>query len=235
MGDGCDVPLAIGSGSRLSVSGSGRHRLRVKHVVGGNSVKMYDKEGRVPRVETTVNDPRDMKVYRSGESDSGGRYSWRRMRKGVVDLRRRAEVSQGCNERYYTAPASLDTSAPPQELIAPICRPAKLGRSRVRGPRPWAGEDLSLLRIVNRAEYALTGFRNRDLAAALYPSMRTAADRRRASARVSQRLRLPRAHHLIRKLPHTHRYQLTARGRQIITAILQAQDVSVARLTEIAA
>lgn len=225
-------------GERKEVSSSYRRRpegLRVKHVVGSNSVKMYDKEGRVLRVETTVNDPRDMKVYRSGEGDSGGRRSWRRMRKGVVDLRRRAEVSQGCNERYCTALASLDTSEPLRELITPICRPVKLGRCRVRGLRPWAKEDLSLLRIVNSAHYSLTGFRNRDLAAALHLPMRNAIERRRASARVSQRLRLLRAHHLIRRLPHTHRYQLTARGRQIITAILQVQDVPVSRLSEIAA
>jgi len=226
----------VGDGKEVSSSYRRRPEgLRVKHVVGRNSVKMYDKEASILRVETTINDPRDLKVYRSGESDSGGRYSWRRMRKSVVDLRRRAEVSQGCNERYYAALASLDTSTPLGELIAPLCRPTRLGRSRVRGLRPWAGEDLALLRTVNRAEYALSGFRNRDLVAAWYGPIGSGEHRRRASARVSQRLRLLRAHHLIRKLRHTHRYQLTPRGRQIITAILQAQDVSVARLTDIAA
>jgi len=220
------------------VSSSYRRRLeglRVKHVVGSNSVKMYDKEGSVLRVETTVNNPRDMKVYRCGEGDSEGQYTWRYMRKGVVDLKRRAEVSQGCNARYYAALASLDTSTPLGELIAPICRPSKLGQSRVRGLRPWAEEDLSLLRTINRAEYVLTGFRNRDVAEALYPAMMAATDRRRASARVSHRLRLLRAHHLIRRLPRTHRYQLTSRGRQIVTAVIQTQEVSLARLTELAA
>jgi len=196
---------------------------------------MYDKEGSVLRVETTVNNPRDMKVYRCGEGDSEGQYTWRYMRKGVVDLKRRAEVSQGCNARYYAALASLGTSTPLGELIAPICRPSKLGQSRVRGLRPWAEEDLSLLRTINRAEYVLTGFRNRDVAEALYPAMMAATDRRRASARVSHRLRLLRAHHLIRRLPRTHRYQLTSRGRQIVTAVIQTQEVSLARLTELAA
>jgi len=208
--------------------------LRVKHALGSNSVKMYDKAGSVLRVETTINDPRDMKVYRSGEGDSGGRYSWRRMRKGVVDLRRRAEVSQGCNERYYEALSTLDTSTPLRELIAPITRATTLRGRHVRGLRPWAGEDLTLLRQINRAEYLLNGFRNRDLATVLYPSA-TTQDKRRTSARVSQRLRRLRAHHLIRKLPHTHRYQLTSRGRQIVTAILQAQDLSLATLEKIAA
>jgi hypothetical protein len=103
--------------------------LRVKHAVNGNSVKMYDKQGSVLRVETTINDPRDMKVYRSAEGDSGGRNDWRRLRKGVVDLRRRAEISQACNGRYAQSLAALDTSTPLGELIAPICRPTRLGKT----------------------------------------------------------------------------------------------------------
>jgi hypothetical protein len=208
--------------------------LRVKHSVGSNSVKMYDKQGSVLRVETTINDPRDMKVYRSREGDSGGQLSWQRMRKGVVDLRRRAEVSHGCNERYYNALGTLDTSTPLRELIAPITRPTTKAGHRIRGLRPWAGEDLIILREINRAEYLLNGFRNRDLAAALYPSA-TPEGKRRNSSRVSQRLRLLRGHHLIRKLPHTHRYQVTSRGRKTVTAILQAQDLSLATLEKVAA
>ncbi|HEX4129649.1 MAG TPA: hypothetical protein VHZ24_06375 [Pirellulales bacterium] len=33
---------------------------------------MYDKQGNVLRVETTINDPRDMKVYRSLEGRAVG-------------------------------------------------------------------------------------------------------------------------------------------------------------------
>lgn len=208
--------------------------LRVKHSVGSNSVKMYDKQGSVLRVETTINDPRAMKVYRRGEGDSSGVRSWRPMRKGVVDLRRRAEVSQGCNQRYYDALATLDTTAPLRELVTPICRPAKLGRCRLRAMRPWSPEDLALLRTINRAEYVLNGFRNRDLVQALNGNL-PAMDQRRASQRMSHRLRVLRGHRLIRKIPHTHRYQLTAKGRRIITAILQVQEVSLAKLAQVAA
>lgn len=208
--------------------------LRVKHAVGKNSVKMYDKQGSVLRVETTVNDPRDMKVYRRKEGDCSGPMRWQKMRKGVADLRRRAEVSQGCNERYYDALATLDTSTPLRELIAPICKSTTLGCCRLRAMRPWAGEDLALLRTVNRAEFTLTGFRNRDLVATLCGDL-TAQDKRRASARMGHRLRLLRAHHLVRKIAHTHRYQLTGKGRQIITAILQTQEVSLERLAQFAA
>jgi hypothetical protein len=203
--------------------------VRVKHSVGDNSVKMYDKQGSVLRVETTINRAKDMRVYRRPEGDISGPMSWHTMRKGVVDLRRRAEVSQRCNERYYEALATLDTSTPLRDLIAPICQRVTLGRQRVRGLRPWAQEDVSLLRIINRAEFTVNGFRNRDIARELYPSV-NAEHPHRVSARISHRLRMLRAHHLINKIPHTHRYQMTPTGRQLVTAILQAQDLSLDQL-----
>ena len=47
-----------------------------------------------------------------------------------------------------------------------------------------------------------------------------AADRRRASSRTSRKLALLRAHGLIKKIPHAHRYELTTSGRTTITALL---------------
>jgi hypothetical protein len=32
--------------------------VRLKHVAGGNSLKVYDKQGSVLRVETTINNPK---------------------------------------------------------------------------------------------------------------------------------------------------------------------------------
>src|SRR5262249_12493406 len=73
--------------------------VRIKHRLGGNSIKMYDKQGANLRVETTINDPHGMKVYRPAEGDEQGQKKWRRLRKGVADLQRRAQLSQQANER----------------------------------------------------------------------------------------------------------------------------------------
>jgi hypothetical protein len=71
--------------------------MRIKHRLNRNSIKMYDKQSSVLRVETTINDARDMKVFRSKEGSAQGPKSWRRLRKGIADLHRRAQVSQAAN------------------------------------------------------------------------------------------------------------------------------------------
>ena len=90
--------------------------LRVKHAVGSNSVKMYDKQGCVLRVETTINDAWDIKVYRPKEGDSGGGKGWRYLRKGVADLYRRAQFSQSANERYLAALGTAEDKTPLRDL-----------------------------------------------------------------------------------------------------------------------
>jgi hypothetical protein len=51
---------------------------------------------------------------------------------------------------------------------------------------------------------------------------------------VTRQLRLLRAHGLIQKVPKTHRYQVTAQGRQIITAILSARHTPISQLAKAA-
>lgn len=215
-----------------------RHRLeglRVKHRVNGNSVKIYDKQGSVLRVETTINDPRDLKVYRRKEGDPHGPRAWRKLRKGVSGIYRLAEVSQGANNRYLDALAQLDDRTPVRAVVDAVCRPTTLQGRRVRALRPWAEPDTALLQAINRGEFVLTGFRNRDLRALLSPAASTPTDRRRAGARITRLLTMLRAHKLIRKIPKTHRYQLTISGRQVVTAILAARDAEISSLLKAAA
>src|SRR5262249_9197439 len=82
--------------------------LRIKHRLGRNWIKMYDKQGVILRVETVMNNPRDFKVYRPKEGDAGGCKSWLRLRKGVADFYRRSQVSQAANDRYLASLAEVD-------------------------------------------------------------------------------------------------------------------------------
>jgi hypothetical protein len=208
---------------------------RIKHRLNHNWIKMYDKQGSVLRVETVINDPRDMKVYRTKEGDEGGVKSWQRLRKGVADIHRRAEISQAANERYVEALASVDDSRSLAELAQAVCEPVSWQGKRARGLNPLAAKDARLLEAVNRGEFAINGFRNRDLRGLLFPKPPTdQAEQRRQSAAITRTLRLLRAHGLVHKVAKTHRYQVSPHGREIINALLAARQASIAKLTQAA-
>lgn len=224
---------------------------RVKHAINRNSIKMYDKQQSVLRVETTINNPRDMKVYRAKESDDtrskdaekkettskeAGKKEWLRLRKGVADLHRRAEISQKSNERYLETLAAVDHDQPLGDTVRPICQPTEWQGRRVRALQPLSPEDGPLLAAVIRGEFSLNGFRNRDLRPLLFGDDEVPENEaRRQSAKITRLLRLLRGHGLIQKVPKTHRYTLTDIGRQTITALQIAQQTSTKQLAKLAA
>src|SRR5207245_186288 len=175
----------------------------------------------VLRVETTINDARGMKAYRSSETDPEGPKQWRRLRKGVSDLPRRAQISQAANTRYLEALSTVDHPESLQTTTRPLSRPVTWKGRRVRALNPLGPDDSRVLLAISRGEFQINGFRNRDLRPLLFdkPASPTTRDGKRQSARVTRLLRLLRGHKLISKIARSHRYRITKRGRIQITAI----------------
>jgi len=211
--------------------------VRIKHWVQGNSLKMYDKAGRVLRVETTIGNPAEFKVLRPRQRARRRTLAWQPLRKGVADLHRRAAVSQRANERYLDALAAVEDSTPLHQLLDQVGRRVRYRGRRVRALRIGDATDLALLQAISRGEFATAGFRNRDLRRILHPSKRpvTGLQARRLSARISRQLRLLRAHGVIKKLSKTHRYQLTKRGRLLCAALFAVRETTLQKLVGSAA
>ena len=204
--------------------------MRIKHRVNLNSVKMYDKAGCVLRVETTLNDVHDLQSPRVVK----GKKVWKRMRKGVADIPERARVSQASNGRYLEALAAVKTPLPLKTLTDELSRPVKWKKQQVRGLNLLAADDARLLEAIGRGEFVINGLRNRDLQALLFGSSDDPAEKKRRCGRVTRMLRMLRAHGLIHKLPHTHRYQVSDKGRKVIAAIHAAREADIEKLAKAA-
>jgi len=204
--------------------------VRIKHRVNNNSVKMYDK-GSVLRVETTLNDMRDLKAPRRVE----GKIVYRPMRKGVADIKRRAQVSQASNQRYLDALAAVTTPTPLKTLTDQLSQRVNWKGKPVRGLNLLGQSDAALCAAVGRGEFLINGFRNRDLQALLFAApARDELEQRRRSGQVTRQLRMLRAHGLIQKVPHTHRYLVSEKGRKTITALHAAREADIEKLTKAA-
>jgi hypothetical protein len=220
-----------------------KHRaegVRIKHRVGGNSVKVYNKHARLLRVETTLNQPEVFKVYRPDnrqETQSGSKArQWQRLRRSVVDLPRRAEVSRAANRRYLQAIASTQSHTPLGQAFEALTLPKRWHGHRYRGLNPLNPQESTLLGAVARGEWTLSGFRNRDIRRCIFKAPpRDPRQARSQSALIGRRLRLLRAHGIIRKIPRTQRYILTPNGRNLITLLVAAQQADTEKLTALAA
>lgn len=226
------LPVELSSHCRRGAEG-----LRLKHHLARNSVKMYDKSGSILRIETTINDPRLFKVFRAAHDDPARAPSWQRLRKGVSDLHRRCQISDACNQRYADTLASAQVGDTLKQVVGAACNRVHRHGKHYRPLNPWRDDDFQLLGFLGQGQWAINGFRNRDLREHLFPPAATAdaATARRLSARATRLIRLLRAHGLIKKVARENRYYLTTHGHAFATALLTASATDLQTLTQPAA
>jgi hypothetical protein len=208
--------------------------VRLKHWVSLNSIKLYNSLN-VLRGETTINHAEDLRVFRSPETRPDAPKAWHPLRRGVADLHRRAELSRAANERYLAAMAAANDGTALSEQAVVVCQPVLRKGRRHRALNPFNPADAQLLQLVNDGSWTIKGFRNRDLRLHLFKPTTDSKLRRRQAAQVTRRLALLHAHGLIAKISRTHRWQVTARGRRLITALLAARSANTEQLVSLAA
>ena len=216
-----------------------KHRpegLRLKHQANGNSIKLYDKQGSVLRVETTLNRPHQFRVYRASERDP-------------EEPETLAGVAQG---HRRPAPASRDLRSDQWALFgSPGQRARRTERGRVGAhgvpARPTGRSALSWAQpVVGTGRGAAGGHQPGRMDPERLPQSGRAhgavsrprpmrLEQRRHSGRVTRALARLRAHGIIKKVSGSYRYQLTRQGRQIVTALLAARQADVEKLMALAA
>jgi hypothetical protein len=192
---------------------------RIKHRIKANWMKMYDKYGVVLRIETVINDPYEFSVWRRGVRKGESCFGWFPMAKRVTNLYRYAEIGLSANKQYLNALAVIDDPTAAYDMLNRACQPIRSSNKRCRPLNLLNPQDNALCAAVMRGEFALRGFRHRDVAEHLgIEYSRNPVIQKRQSARLSRRIKLLHTHGLIAKIPRSRRYRVTRPGRQIMAA-----------------
>lgn len=204
-------------GSRLQTLVQGT---RIKHSLGSTSLKMYDKAGRVLRIECTTSDVSSFTHYRKVEprrsrdrkepAGSPAKCKHAPMRKTLYSLPALAEALQACNDRYLASISQWpDRTAQRHELraITTSVRDDKL-RSH-RGVNFFQDDDLRFLHALLRGEHQIRGLRNRSLQPHLLGWK---------PEKIGRNLRRFRALKLLKRVAGTRKYYLTKRGMDLLVA-----------------
>ncbi len=200
--------LAQEIGSRLSTRIEGRC---IKHCMGDASVKIYDKFGRVLRIETTSNDISFFKHHRKVEHRDG--HSTRELAGlkksiySIIDLR---EIMLGCNQRYLAFLDSLDDTSAGQRDLQRLSQPrvAIDAQQTVKGINFFDPNEQRLLKVLQHGEFNIHGWRRADLVKLVQMT----------PSALSRQLARLRSIGLIKKVTKTYRYYLTRLGRSAIAA-----------------
>ena len=191
---------------------------RIKFKLKSNSIKMYDKCS-VLRIETTINNPREFKVYgKVHHKDGSESMKWKPMGKSISNMYRYAEVSKACNQRFLDAMADIVPVKSTLEEIGKICSPKKVDGKTVTGFNVWAPQEVLIMETVCAGRYFINGFRNKDIRQTIFPNIK---DPRKLGPKTSRLLKKLRQHGLIKKIPRSRRYTVTPKGRRVMGALIE--------------
>jgi hypothetical protein len=197
---------------------------RVRHRVGRNSIKMYDKWSAL-RIETTFNNPRDIKVLRTVEKNGRSSHQWRPMAKGIANLYRYVEVGTAANNRYLQALTNVQLKSKSIAELDRLPRSHQVQGRHVAKLNPMGSRDVSLFRAILHGEHNLYGFRNRDISKALFPTPTLNPQlQKRRRAQISRRIATLRGHGLVARVPRSHLYRVTPKGLRAMGAAVILHD-----------
>lgn len=201
---------------------------RIRHTMGANSIKLYDKFGLIARVECTSNDISSFKHRREVEQRNGKTVIRNApLRKTIYSLKALRNLMGAANQRYFAYMAAIEHPGSGQKACHKLSSPTKEKQRSYRGFNPFRQEDFDALLVLMRGEWAISGFRARDLRkhlSQLTPS------------RSSYLIKRLRTHGIIKKVGRCYKYYLTQFGRNVIATVLKLkQELIIPALCESAA
>ena len=193
---------------------------RIKFKMKSNSIKMYDKFNCL-RIEMTVNDPKEFKVYKEvHHRDGNTSKQWVPMGKSIANLYRYAEISKAANKRFLDAMCNVIPQKGIEKEINSICDRRTVKGKTFTGFNVWSAETFRLFETVSDGQYLIRGFTNQDIRRALYKDSPDIPENRGKTTRTFVKLR---AHGLIRRVPHSRRYLVTDKGRRVMGALIETK------------
>lgn len=208
--------LAQEIGSRFSTRMEGTC---IKHRLGKVSVKMYDKFGRVLRLETTTNDVSFFKHHRKVEHrnrpETREIAPLKKSIYSIIDLR---GILLGCNRRYLEYLSALDDFSAGNRNLHRLTDPMDIGGQILKGFNFFDRTQQEVLRALQRPEFNLRGIRRADLARFL-PDV--------SLSRISRFLWRLRKFKIIKKVAHSYCYYLTRLGRCAISAACRIVEQTI--------
>jgi hypothetical protein len=192
---------------------------RIRHHMGPASIKMYDKFGRVLRIETTSNDVSFFKHHRTVEQRDGSTaFKLAPLKKSIYSLGDLRQLLAAANRRYLEFISALEDPTAPTKILDKITKPERDGTRTYKGFNFFSYDDRDLLLALVRGEHVITGFRHLDIQRQLP---------RLSSTKISRHLKRLRVHGLIKRIGRRYKYYITELGRRAVITGLKLRELFV--------
>jgi DNA-binding MarR family transcriptional regulator len=203
----------IGNNYHVRIEGT-----RIKHTMGSVSIKMYDKFGKILRIETTCNDISFFKhfrevVHRDGTTSN----EMASLKKNIYSLAFLSDNLKAANKRYLDFIAAFDNKEVGRKRLEQVTESKTENKRNYKGFNFFNKDDLTVLMVILRGEFNINGFRNKNIKKLLDFN----------SAKVSRLIKRLRVHGLVKKASDSYKYYLTKLGKETIILSQKIKELVV--------
>lgn len=192
---------------------------RIKHSMGGVSIKMYDKYNKILRIETTVNDVSFFKHYRTVEHRDGTTSQQQaNVKKNIFSLTALTQILFSANTRYLSFISAIEDNSVGKKKLQ------KITTSKVEDNRTYKGfnffekADQDVLIYLTSGEFNINGFRSKHLKNRF---------KNYSAFKISRILKRLRVIGLIKKIGNTYKYYITTLGKEAIITALKLKNIVI--------
>lgn len=190
---------------------------RIKHTLKSNSIKMYDKQNQVLRIETTTSDVSSFYCYRRVVSQDGTcDFKCATVRKAITSLPEVFKQLSACNRRYHEAISQMEDRTEQKHKLSQIVESKRDSKGRsCRGVNFFKADDLLFINAILQGQHHIMGLRNNSLQPLL---------KGWSAQKIGRYLRRFRELGLLKRVAGTIKYYTTKLGKDVIAAGLQLKD-----------
>lgn len=198
----------IGNNYNVRIEGS-----RIKHTMGSVSIKMYDKFGKILRIETTANDISFFKHFREVvHRDGTTSHKMAPLKKNIYSLAFLTDNLKASNKRYLEFISAFDNKEVGRKRLENVTSSKRENNRNYKGFNFFSADDLTILTAIARGEFNINGFRNKNMQKLLGFN----------GGKISRLIKRLRIHGLIKKATDSYKYYLTKIGKE---TIIMAQKI----------
>lgn len=192
---------------------------RIKHIMGKQAIKMYDKFSQILRIETTTNKVSFFKHYRTVEHRDGSQSrKFAAMKKNIYSLLPLKGCLKAANQRYLEFISAIEDRKAGTQRLNKISRSVKKNKRSYKGFNFFDEDDLMLLCSILKGQFNISGFQNKHLRQLL---------NRKSSNQISRILKRLKTHGLIKKIRNSYKYYLTRLGKQVVLTALKIKELVI--------
>jgi hypothetical protein len=220
-------------GKRFSGKQSGRIQssskrtymgFRIKHQCGFLSVKMYNKAGNVLRIELTVNDVTQLRVYRKVHHKDGSVTKQQaQMEKSIYSLVHIIRFGKADTARYLDFLSKMEDNSKAICQLSDFTNRKTFNNRNYRGFNPLNENELVIFQVLLNGALIANGFTSKHLKKYLSQYVKE----QWTTSKISRLLKRLIVFNLVKRLKKSYKYFLTETGRIIITMFLKLRNLTV--------